>query len=134
GRSYAEAKERHHGSSQMYLKSPAEMAALFSAHPAAIKNTLAIAEECAAMKLRRGEPMLPSFKVPEGYDTEGYFRHVAREGLAARFREFEAAGKKVERETYSKRLEWELDVISSMKFPGYFLIVWDFIRYGKENG
>jgi DNA polymerase-3 subunit alpha len=134
GRSYAEAKERHHGSSEMYLKSPAEMSALFSAYPEAIKNTLAIAEKCASMKLKLGVPMLPSFDVPEGYDTEGYFRHVAREGLRARFGEFATQGKKVDQAAYFARLEMELDVISKMQFPGYFLIVWDFIRYGKENG
>jgi DNA polymerase-3 subunit alpha len=133
GRSYAEAKERHHGSSEMYLKSPAEMAQLFSAAPAAIRNTLAIAEKCQ-VKLKLGEPMLPSFDVPEGYDTEGYFRHVSREGLEARFRGFSASGKTVDQPAYRARLEWELDVISKMKFPGYFLIVWDFIRYGRDNG
>ncbi|MBK6691388.1 MAG: DNA polymerase III subunit alpha [Myxococcales bacterium] len=133
GRSYAEAKERHHGSSEMYLKSPAEMTQLFSAWPEALKNTLAIAEKCK-VKLKLGEPMLPNFKVPEGYDTEGYFRHVAREGLERRFKEGEAQGKKFDRDAYKKRLEMELDVIAKMKFPGYFLIVWDFIRHAKEVG
>ncbi len=133
GRTYVEAKERHHGSSEMYLKSPDEMTKLFSAHPEAIKNTLAIAEKCA-LKLKLGEPMLPNFQVPEGYDTEGYFRHVAKEGLHARFAEFQKTGKKVDEEAYAKRLEMELDVIAKMKFPGYFLIVWDFIRHAKENG
>ena len=133
GRSYAEAKERHHGSSEMYLKSADEMADLFSAYPTAIANTLKIAEKCA-IKLKLGEPMLPTFQVPEGYDLEGYFRHVAREGLASRFREFAAVGKKVDEEAYRARLEMELGVIAQMKFPGYFLIVWDFIRHAKETG
>jgi DNA polymerase-3 subunit alpha len=133
GRSAAEAKEHHHGSSEMYLKSPAEMVARFASFAGATQSTLAIAERCA-VKLRLDEPMLPSFTVPEGYDTEGYFRHVAREGLEVRFREFEAAGKTVDREAYRKRLEMELSVIAGMKFPGYFLIVWDFIRYAKDNG
>jgi DNA polymerase-3 subunit alpha len=133
GRTLEEAKARHHGSSEMYLKSPAEMAQLFSAHPAAIRATLEIAERCRpALKL--GEPMLPTFAVPEGYDTDGYFRHVAREGLELRFREAEARGAPVDREAYARRLEIELDVIAKMKFPGYFLIVWDFIRYAKETG
>jgi len=133
GRSYEEAKERHHGSSEMYLKSPAEMAQVFSAHPQALESTLAIAERCR-LSLKLGEPMLPSFKVPEGYDTEGYFRHVAREGLLRRFDELSAQGKSVDRDAYSRRLETELGVIASMKFPGYFLIVWDFIRHAKESG
>jgi DNA polymerase-3 subunit alpha len=134
GRSYAEAKDRHHGSSEMYLKSPDEMAAKFSAWPEAVRATMEIAEKCAGLKLKLGAPMLPNFKVPEGYDTEGYFRHVASEGLERRFAEFARAGKKVDEDAYRKRLVWEADVISKMKFPGYFLIVWDFIRHGKENG
>jgi len=134
GRSLDEAKERHHGSSEMFLKSPGEMAQTFSAHPQALRATLEIAEKCSHLKLKLGEPMLPSFEVPEGYDTEGYFRHVAREGLQRRFEEMAAQGKHVDREAYGKRLEIELDVIAKMKFPGYFLIVWDFIRHAKENG
>ena len=133
GRTYEEAKERHHGSSEMFLKSPVEMAQVFSAHPEAVKATLAIAERCQ-VKLKLGEPMLPSFDVPAGYDTESYFRHVAREGLKRRFTELAAQGKKIDQEAYGKRLEIELDVIAKMRFPGYFLIVWDFIRYAKESG
>jgi DNA polymerase-3 subunit alpha len=133
GRTYEEAKERHHGSSEMYLKSAAEMTELFSAHPQALQNTLAIAERCR-LSLKLGEPMLPSFPVPAGYDTEGYFRHVARQGLLRRLDELSAQGKGVDRDAYARRLETELDVISYMKFPGYFLIVWDFIRHAKESG
>ena len=134
GRSYTEAQERHHGSSEMYLKTPAEMAQKFSAWPNAITTTLEIAEKCKSLKLSLGQAMLPSFRVPEGYDAEGYFRHVAREGLSERFKEFLVQKKKVDGEAYRKRLEMELDVICKMNFPGYFLIVWDFIRYAKENG
>ncbi len=133
GRSASEAKERHHGSYEMYLKSADEMAELFKDHPDAIKNTLEIAERCDP-KLKLGNPMLPSFGVPEGMDEPSYFKKVAEEGLERRFREFEAVGKKVDQDAYRKRLAWEIDVICKMKFPGYFLIVWDFIRYGKENG
>ncbi|MDP9151455.1 MAG: DNA polymerase III subunit alpha, partial [Myxococcota bacterium] len=133
GRSLEEAKERHHGSSEMYLKSAEEMAQLFAAYPEALRSTLAIAEKCK-LALKLGEPMLPSFVVPSGYDTESYFRHVARAGLARRFEELAGQGKGVDRPSYEARLETELDVIAKMNFPGYFLIVWDFIRYAKENG
>jgi DNA polymerase-3 subunit alpha len=133
GRSYEEAKERHHGSHEMYLKSGHEMAAVFADCPEALKATLEISEKCQ-LKLKLGNPMLPSFGVPEGMDEPTYFRKVAIEGLEARFIELEATGKKIDREAYRKRLEMEMDVICAMKFPGYFLIVWDFIRYGKENG
>jgi DNA polymerase-3 subunit alpha len=133
GRSLEEAKERHHGSSEMYLKSPAEMAQLFSACPEALKATIDIAERCS-VSLRLNEPMLPSFTVPSGYDTEGYFRHVAREGLRTRFEELDTQAMGIERAAYGARLESELDVIAKMRFAGYFLVVWDFIRHAKENG
>jgi DNA polymerase-3 subunit alpha len=133
GRSFEEAKERHHGSSEMYLKSPDEMAQVFADLPEAVSNTMRIAEMCK-VKLNLGQPMLPTFPVPPGFDAESYFRHVAAEGLEARFAEFTAVGKTVDYDAYRKRLQWELDVIAKMKFPGYFLIVWDFIRYAKESG
>jgi DNA polymerase-3 subunit alpha len=133
GRSLEEARERHHGSNEMYLKSAEEMATLFGATPDAIRATVEIAEKCA-LTLKLGEPMLPSFPVPEGYDTIGYFRHVARDGLARRFEEIAAQGREIDREAYARRLETELDVIAKMNFAGYFLIVWDFIRHAKENG
>jgi DNA polymerase III subunit alpha len=133
GLSLEEAKERHHGSSEMYLKSPEEMAQLFAAHPRALRATLEIAEKCH-LALKLGEPMLPSFQVPPGFDTEGYFRHIARTGLERRLVELTVQGKPVDRGEYAARLESELDVIGKMNFPGYFLIVWDFIRYAKENG
>jgi DNA polymerase-3 subunit alpha len=118
----------------MYLKSPGEMVERFRDHPAAVRATLEIAERCSSLKLKLGQPMLPTFPVPEGYDTESYFRHVAREGLEGRFLELAAVGKTIDREAYKKRLEMELDVIAKMKFSGYFLIVWDFIRFAKEDG
>ncbi|HRG96198.1 MAG TPA: DNA polymerase III subunit alpha [Polyangiaceae bacterium] len=137
GRSYQDSKDRHHGSSEMYLKSPEEMARLFEGRPDALRSTLEIAERCSALKLKLGEPMLPSFPIPDGFDkgdAEGYFRHVSREGLEERLRELGRAGKSVDAETYRARLVWELDVICKMKFPGYFLIVWDFIRFAKQQG
>ncbi len=133
GRSLEEAKERHHGSSEMYLKSAAEMAQVFSAMPEAIRATVEIAEKCK-LSLKLGEAMLPNFGVPDGYDTEGYFRHVAREGLARRLDELSAQGHSADGVAYAARLETELDVIAKMNFPGYFLIVWDFISYAKQNG
>jgi DNA polymerase-3 subunit alpha len=133
GRGYEEAKERDHGSTEMFLKTPAEMLERWKHHPDAVKRTLEIAER-TKVKLKLGEPMLPNFQVPEGHTTESYFREVAKKGLEVRFGELQRAGKTIDHEAYKARLELELDVISSMKFPGYFLIVWDFIRYAKENG
>jgi DNA polymerase-3 subunit alpha len=133
GRTYEEAAPIHHGSAEMFLKSPAGMAELFHATPEALKNTLAVAEMCAGLKLDLGEAVLPQFPVPEGYDLESYFRHVSREGLVRRYdvlRQYSG----FDEVTYNKRLEIELDVIAAMKYPGYFLIVWDFIREAKSRG
>ena len=117
------ARSGHHGSSEMYLKSAEEMAELFTAPTLAA--TVEIAERCSGLKLDLNKPMLPAFPVPEGYTVESYFRHLAWEGL----RERGMGGEVVE-----KRLAFELDVIAKMNFPGYFLIVWDFIRFAKEKG
>src|SRR5882757_496346 len=87
GRSYADAKAGHHGSSEMYFKSADEMARRFRELPGAVASTLSIAEMCSGMKLKLGQPMLPDFKVPEGFETSTYFAHVAREGLHNRFQE-----------------------------------------------
>jgi DNA polymerase III subunit alpha len=133
GLSLAEAKERHHGSSEMYLKSPEEMAALFAGYPQALRSTLEIAEKCK-LALQLGDPMLPSFQVPAGFDAASYFRHLARTGLEGRLRDLGAQGKVADRDVYFRRLETELDVIAQMNFPGYFLVVWDFIRHAKETG
>ncbi len=134
GRVVAQERAHHHGSFEMYMKSPEEMAAAFRDLPEALKNTLTIAEMCSELKLELDKPMLPRFPVPEGYDTPGYFRHVSREGLAKRFADFTRAGKSVDNARYRERLETELDVIVNMKYPGYFLIVWDFIREAKARG
>jgi DNA polymerase III subunit alpha len=133
-RSFEEAKASHHGSYEMYLKSPDQMAEAMKDYPEAITNTLRVAEMCSGWKLKLGNPMLPKFPVPPGMTAEDYFKHVAREGLEKRFAEFTALKKKFDPEVYRARLEIEIGVICRMEFPGYFLIVWDFIRYGKENG
>jgi DNA polymerase-3 subunit alpha len=134
GRSYAEAKAGHHNSSEMYFKSADEMMKRFRDVPQAVTSTMAITEMCSGLKLVLGKPMLPDFKVPEGFDTGGYFAHVAREGLRHRFQEFAALGKVVDQPLYEKRLQTEIEVIVSMGFSGYFLIVWDFIRHAKNRG
>ncbi|HKQ68549.1 MAG TPA: DNA polymerase III subunit alpha [Polyangiaceae bacterium] len=134
GRTYADAKASHHGSAEMYFKGADEMARRFRELPDAVTSTVAIAEMCSGLKLTLGKPMLPDFKVPEGFDQPAYFAHVAREGLRYRFREFASLGKTVEQEVYEKRLEVEIAVIIKMGFPGYFLIVWDFIRHAKNRG
>ena len=132
-RQLAVAKTNHHGSSEMYLKTGDEMAELFTAPTLAA--TLEIAEKCSGLKLVLNRPMLPNFPVPDGYTTESYFRHLAWEGLKRRLDEGmrSTTGTRLTLEDCEKRLAFELDVIAKMDFPGYFLIVWDFIRYAKEK-
>jgi len=133
-RTYAEVRPHHHGSFEMYLKSPDEMSHVFRHRMDAVRNTLLIAEMCAGLQLKLGCPELPVFPVPPPFDVRTYFRHVAEEGLARRFAEFKSSGKVVDEAAYIKRLSIEMDVIESMQFPGYFLIVWDFIREAKQRG
>ena len=134
GRTYEEALPSHHGSSEMYLKSPKEMAASFADYPEALKNTLRVSEMCQGVELKLGTPMLPNFPTPDGYDTESYFRKVSEDGLNKRFAQFRERGLPFDEDTYRKRLEREMGVILQMGFPGYFLIVWDFIKEAKRGG
>jgi DNA polymerase-3 subunit alpha len=127
---------RYHGD-QFYLKTAAEMAAVFTDHAEALANTLRIAERCR-VDLSGTVNHLPNFDVPAGYTLDEYFEHVVREGFAARLprlRELAARGiLKHSIDEYERRLAYEVDMIKQMKYPGYFLIVWDFIRYARENG
>ncbi|MCS5620392.1 MAG: DNA polymerase III subunit alpha, partial [Nitrospinaceae bacterium] len=113
--------------------SPKEMIALFKETPEAIENTLKIAERCE-LELEFGKLNLPEYPIPESYTLETYLDERSREGLKKRFEEL--AGRKIEfdREAYEKRLDRELGIINKMGYPGYFLIVWDFIHYANENG
>ncbi|MCG8554804.1 MAG: DNA polymerase III subunit alpha [Proteobacteria bacterium] len=126
-------RRSHHGSDEMFLKSPEEMAERFRHLPEAIRNTLVIADMCAGQADPFAAPMLPRFSVPEGYDEAGYFRSLAEQGLEQRFRELEAMGRPVEREAYRQRLRMECDVICKMGYAGYFLIVQDFINWAKQR-
>lgn len=134
GRTYQEALPTHHGSSEMYLKSAAQMKNSFADYPDALENTLRVAEMCQGLELKLGTPMLPNFQVPDGHTTESYFRKVSEDGLQARFEHFRRTGHGFDEETYRRRLVREMGVIVQMGFPGYFLIVWDFIKHAKKEG
>ncbi len=126
---------RYHGD-QFFLKTAAQMAAVFGDHPDALRNTLAIAERCN-VTIPKGQNHLPSFGVPDGFTLEAYFEHIAREGFAqrlARLRPLAAAGRlRHTSDEYASRLEYEIEMIKKMGYCGYFLIVWDFIRYAREQ-
>ncbi len=140
GRTVEEVERAHHGSDQIHVRSPGEMEAIFGHVDGALANTLRIAEMCAGQATPNRKPTLPRFPMPEATaDTpavteEALFRSLAKAGLERRFDEFAAVGKRVDEEAYRARLAWETDVVVQMGFPGYFLIVQDFINWAKENG
>ncbi len=123
-------------SGQQYLRSAREMAELFADLPEALENSVQIARRCN-LELELGSYALPDFPVPEGTSLEGYLTQQAREGLERRLEillDREAPDHEEQHRRYVERLHWELDVIIQMGFPGYFLIVADFIRWARENG
>ncbi len=119
-------------SEEQYLRSPEEMAECFADVPEAIENSLEIARRCT-LELSLGKNVLPDFPVPEGMDVESYLRQQAEDGLAARLAAIDGLDDAA-RQVYHDRLAHELGVICGMGFPGYFLIVADFIRWSKDNG
>ena len=118
-----------------YFKSQAEMAELFADLPEALENSVEIARRCN-LTLELGKSKLPLFPTPEGMGLDDYLRQRAREGLEARLAHlYPDPAERVARELeYRDRLELELATIIQMGFPGYFLIVADFINWGKNNG
>ncbi len=117
---------------EFYFKSPQEMTALFKDVPEAIENTVKIAARCE-LDLEFGKLNLPEYPIPESYTLETYLDERAREGLQKRFEELSRRKIKFDRGVYEKRLDRELGIINKMGYPGYFLIVWDFIRYAREK-
>jgi DNA polymerase-3 subunit alpha len=115
-----------------YFKSPDEMKALFSYCPAAIENSLAIAERCN-LTLDFDKILLPHFEIDNNLEPDEYLTSLAQKGLAKLMPRITKEGNGNLREIYEKRLNTELDVIKSMGFPGYFLIVADFVNHAKEK-
>jgi DNA polymerase-3 subunit alpha len=113
---------------ELYFKSPDEMRALFPNHPEAIRNTLAIAERID-LKLEFGVSKYPEYPVPEGKTRETYLRELCYKGLHDRYGE--RAGTDSE---LVKRLDYEVDILERTGFVSYFLIVWDFIHFAKQQG
>src|SRR5579859_5640913 len=126
---------KFHGN-QFFVKSGEEMLRVFKDVPDVLARTMGVAERCN-VKLGKVKNPFPYFEVPGGYTTDSYFEHVAREGFARRLallREAERQGRlKRPLNEYEQRLNREIAVIQQMKFSGYFLIVWDFIRYAREH-
>ena len=134
GRILADPRRPRVYSEEQYLKSPAEMEALFEDLPEALENAVEIARRCT-VTVELDRTHLPEFPVPEGHDLDEWFAERTREGLARRLDRARQGGESsggAEAE-YRRRLESELDIISSMGYPGYFLIVSDFIRWAREQ-
>jgi len=119
-------------SPEQYLKSAEEMAQLFADVPDAIDNTWALAQRCN-VEMQLGTYYLPAYPVPDDETLDSWIRSQSRAGLEARLERNPLAPGKT-REDYFARLEFELDTIIKMGFPGYFLIVADFIQWGKQHG
>ncbi|MDM8557698.1 DNA polymerase III subunit alpha [Candidatus Parabeggiatoa sp. HSG14] len=135
GKTLADSNRPHHYSPQQYLRTPSEMAELFADIPEAIENTWLIAKRCN-LELTLGKNFLPDFPIPQGQTIEEYFRQKSRVGLEQRlallFDKTDESFSEL-RKPYDERLAIELDVVLQMGFPGYFLIVADFIQWAKDN-
>lgn len=109
---------------EFYYKTPEEMAKVFHECPKALANTMKIAEMCN-LSISLPGPTLPQYQIPEGYTLKSYFYEIAYKGLEQRYPEITGEIK--------ERFDYEVAIIDSMNYIGYFLIVWDFIKYAKEH-
>jgi len=136
GRTLDDSRRPRNFTAQQYLRTAEEMLELFNDIPEALQNSVEIARRCN-VELSLGKNYLPDFPIPEDMTEESYFRQLAKEGLEHRLAAlFDSSDPNFSaiRKPYDERLETELDVIITMGFPGYFLIVADFIKWAKRNG
>ncbi|HEY1306374.1 MAG TPA: DNA polymerase III subunit alpha [Vicinamibacterales bacterium] len=137
GKTVQDEKRLRYTGDQFFLKTAEQMAGVFTGHEDALKNTLLVAERCN-VTIPSGTNHLPVFGVPDGLTLDEYFERVAREGFAQRLprlQKLQAAGSlRHTVDEYTARLDYEIAMIRKMGYTGYFLIVWDFIRYGREQG
>jgi DNA polymerase III subunit alpha len=136
GKSVQDTNRMKFQGTDFYVKNGEQMFRVFKDAPQVLSRTLGIAERCN-MRLEKISNPFPRFDVPEGHTLDSYFEHVARNGFARRkeaLQLVEAGGRlKHSMSEYEQRLARELAIIQQMKFSGYFLIVWDFIRYAREH-
>jgi DNA polymerase-3 subunit alpha len=135
GEILANARRVRRFNEQQYFKSQAEMAELFADLPGAVANTIEIAKRCNLV-LQLGKPQLPDFPTPDGMSIDEFLVAQTKAGLELRLKHLypNEAEREKERPRYEARLQFENDTIIKMKFPGYFLIVADFIQWAKNNG
>jgi DNA polymerase-3 subunit alpha len=125
-------------SQQFFVKSADEMGVMFKDSPSVLARTMEIAERCN-LKMHKVHNPFPEFAVPEGHTIDSYFEQICREGFRKRMetavRQLEARGQlRSTAAEYQARLEREIGIIKQMKYAGYFLIVWDFIKYARDHG
>jgi DNA polymerase III subunit alpha len=137
GKTVNDAQRLRYTGDQFFLKTAEQMAVVFKDYPEALKNTMLVGERCD-VTIPKGQNHLPSFAVPEGSTLDQYFEQVAREGFAQRLPRLRqlTAGAQARHsiDEYERRLDYEIAMIHKMGYAGYFLIVWDFIRYAREEG
>jgi DNA polymerase III subunit alpha len=137
GKTMSDGQRMKFATDQFYFKTAEEMAQVFRDLPDALSRTLAIAERCN-VKIQRVSNPFPEFKVPDGFTIDSYFEKVAREGFVSRVPLLERLAKEGHLRhplfEYEHRLTAEIQMIQKMRFAGYFLIVWDFIRYARAQG
>ncbi len=135
GRALDDPRRAKNYTEHQYLKSPEEMAELFADIPEALQNSVAIAQRCS-VPVQLGKCYLPDYPIPEGMTMDEFFRKISYEGLDDRLATlFDTSAESFAqtRKEYIERLEFELDIIIQMEFPGYFLIVMDFIQWAKDQ-
>jgi DNA polymerase-3 subunit alpha len=136
GRTFEDPTRPKDYSEEQYFRSQEEMVELFNDIPSAVSNTVEIAKRCN-IEIEIGTYYLPKYPIPAGMLMDDYFRKVSYDGLEERLSILlnkDDPDYQAKRQEYIDRLEFELDIIIQMGFPGYFLIVMDFIKWGKENG
>ena len=136
GKTLSDPNRMRFSTDEFYIKSRAEMLALFDGNEAPLNRTWEISEQCD-LTLEKVDDPFPAFDVPEGHTADTYFEWVARQGLEERKVRLEALGAKgmlrSELAEYSDRLDHEIRIIQQMKYSGYFLIVWDFMRFSRSE-
>jgi DNA polymerase-3 subunit alpha len=124
GKRLSDADRLRFDSREFYFKEEAEMLRLFDGVPEAVHNTLQVAERCE-LEIPRPGPLMPDYEVPDGHTQESFLRHISERGLAERY---DAVTPELR-----ARLDYELGVIETMGYAGYFLIVWDFIAFARRR-
>ena len=133
GKTIADEKRLRHTTDAYFIKSAAEMEASFRDLPQVMENAVAIAKRCN-VSLSLDDPKLPRFQVPDGHTLDSYLEVVVAQGLERRFGELAGRGEAFDPDHYRERVKSEIAVIETMQYSGYFLIVWDFIRWAKQSG